>query len=501
MMHDSPHNLDPANQQSLIDLMLACNSTRAFWDIVISGLKREIQTGFQEDSTLKTRVSNLVSKSLQFSDGIERLLSQIRFHAGSSDAWRELARASFRLLCRISADGENLADRLVDLIEEIEPTQPVIRKICAARAIDPPGRGFASGYDAILVLFQRPGYSQVLEFLQALAKSEGGEQLQVWLDEAAGVFRFSLTSPREDMPGDEHYLMIQIQPAPSDRYRLYIWAKIGEHTQLISSDPDVTYPYHDLVGKIEEAASLMHNWVENQFVLELFVTRDAFCQDFSAWGLRVGKNVNPLVCEAPIALRCLERLDARRMEIKEEKRGLSAIQVRFAVMRESLREKRGGGPSREYVNLAGWRKKNAALRECATGDARDWIVHIAEANYSPSQHQALAGAICVSLGSVPPLTEGGQDALSEAINRGAPVAIWFREMASGGAIDKQTLMQHLRLDQTRVTMADLRRHLWALRKDAVSRAACDEVCHHLTMMYDEYDRIPPEPVSQPPEIQ
>src|SRR5262249_44973657 len=163
-----------------------------------------------------------------------------------------------------------------------------------------------------------------------------------------------------------------------------------------------------------------------------------------------------------------------------------------------MREKQQG---RSLINLAGWSKKCAALRERENDEFESLIDKVVELGQDLNQLMDELSphdkGLCVGLAFVPPTETGVQDELSAVISSGVPIVIWFSEIPAQVKIDAPSIKQLF--CQSRVKLAQLRRYLWKLRKEAVIMSNRNDICHHITLLYDDYDRIPPPPPNQMPE--
>lgn len=506
-MNVSTHELNFEDIQSLTDLLLACDLSKEIWDSISVDLSKQAGTSFDENPNPKIRIYKLVAKSLRFPGGIETLLSRVRFMTDRNLGWYELAKSAFSMLCRFHPDFKEQADRLVDLVESINPNRGVVERICVSQLLERPKNGpFTNAFDVILVLFQQPERTQAIEFIQALTdhaiRKEERDALQNWINDSARILGVQPAASRSPYLQTNVYLMIQIQPVASDRFKLYSWIQTAGETMPTPYDPERTFGSDQLAMEIEDMASWVLNHFATDFTVELFVKRSVFCQDVTKWNVKVGGISSKLVCEAPIVFRCLERLEARRTEIKEKTKGLSAAQAAMELWKQNLAQKQETGPQKEFVNLAAWREKSASLLEGGDKVAEELIQLVVDAEEDfENKLDLLTKAICIGLGFVPSLTGDERDALSVALNRGAPVIIWFRELPGGNCVNESAFKDLLWDKATKVKVAALRKHLWTLRKAAVLAGDSNDKNYYVTMLYDDYDRVPPQPMNQIPKIQ
>ncbi|MBK7599641.1 MAG: hypothetical protein IPJ07_14415 [Acidobacteria bacterium] len=79
MIKHSANKLTTEDRQSILEGLLDCDSQEEFWWGIISDLPPEIKLGFDRSASIKERVDNLVKKALEFPNGIETLISRVRF--------------------------------------------------------------------------------------------------------------------------------------------------------------------------------------------------------------------------------------------------------------------------------------------------------------------------------------------------------------------------------------------------------------------------------------
>jgi hypothetical protein len=263
--------------------------------------------------------------------------------------------------------------------------------------------------------------------------------------------------------------------------------------KLLSDGGNRAYTWREAADEIGLLARVVQTSVSNDLEIELAVTRGVFCHDVTAWEVEHNNLKRALIRDTPLVLRCFERVEARRTELARGKPGLSAAQAALA----ALREKQDGG---NLINLAGWRDKCTAL-DARTDHEVESLLH-AIARTVPDLNQLLDEwrpddkGLCVGLGFVPTAAAALPDELSTAIDGGVPIVFWFRDLPAGPSLDEAGLKQLFSASNVRV--AELRRHLWQLRRDAVIQNKSDDPCRHITLLYDDYNRVPPPPPNEAP---
>lgn len=106
--------------------------------------------------------------------------------------------------------------------------------------------------------------------------------------------------------------------------------------------------------------------------------------------------------------------------------------------------------------------------------------------------------LCVGMGFIPQISPPISDEISIAIIAGVPIIFWFRDLPGGKPLDELKLKQLF--SGSKVKLSELRRYLWQLRRDAVINNSADDHYRHLTLLYDDYNRVPPPPPNEAPAL-
>jgi NTP-dependent ternary conflict system VMAP-like protein len=489
-------------RDGLVKLLLACDGSPEFWDKTIEELPSDIKHMFKNDRALYTRVSNLVQRCLEVSYGLESLLNRVRSNTARSIQWYELARNAFRLVTRFPEESRFLADQMVDLIELIDPDSRLLNKLPRNLANSFP-QAPLNGYQAILRLFQLPDKGVGIRFVQFLAEEYPAcrSKLQQCIEDAAKLFRIRLEQYQPSSVaagGSGRFLLIQLQSVTPDNelFKVYSWLsnRDGDGMEFFSDGGGCAYKLAEAADAIGQLASAVINFVGSELEIELIVKRGIFCHDVTKWEVTVGELKRVLIREIPLVWRCLERIEARRTACARRNQGMSVVQVALAAMREKQQGK-------SLVNLAGWSDKCVALRERVDDEFESLIDKVIELGQDldelMDELSPREKGLCVGLGFVPAAETATRDELSAVISRGVPIVIWFREIPAGVKIDAPCIKQLF--CKSKIKLAELRRYVWELRKEAVRTGNRNDIRHHITLLYDDYDRIPPPPPNQMPE--
>jgi hypothetical protein len=490
-------------QDMLVQYLLACDGSKEFWDKIISELPEDIKIKFDEAANQQMRVSNLVRRCLAVQQGIESLLNRVRAYKGGSDDWVELARTAFHLLTRFPDSYQHLSEQLVDIIEEINPDPPQLRKLQQNLSI---GRTFRpiSGYQTVLHLFQLTDKAIGIRFLQSLADEvddiERQTSLRQWCEETAKLFSVSSERLHSPVGGGKSgkFLSIQLQPVTPDneRFKIFSWLDTGAPIQSFYDSGGRAFNLTEAIDAIGKIASLAFNNVGNELEVELIVRRDVFCHDVTCWQRTVvGDLKRALIRDMPLVLRCSERVEARRTQLARGKEGPGVAQATLAALME-------GYEDNNQINLGWWRDKCAALDARTDQEVEMLLYPIAKSvpdlNKLMDELQPDGKGLCVGLGFVPPITPPMSDEISIAIAAGVPIIFWFRALPDGRDLDELKLKELF--SGSKVKLSELRRYLWQLRREAVINNSPDDHYRHLTLLYDDYNRVPPAPPNEAPAL-
>jgi hypothetical protein len=503
MLSGAENRINADDTDLLVNCLVSCIDDSETWKAIVSELRKVVNlNNYHESSALTSNVRNLVNECLKFPQGIETLLRRVRSRKAETYAWKELAKLSFRLLTNPPEVFKQLSDELITNVDKIELSDERLMAIWTDHFNEMlPVRPYSS-FEAALYLFQRPvevGVRFISLLIEEAIPPEQKEQLRAWIEKATKVLPVKLSNPPPSLSTPENYLLIQIQPVTAEArlFKLHCWLQIGEQVTFISIDPERVYELSEVGEQIKSLASQLVNDIGYNFAIELVVKRGIFNHDVTKWEIKVGETASRMIEEVPIVFRCLERFEARRNDMLREKRGLSVAQ---AIM-ERLRS---GSQNTAQVNLAGWREKWETVRNYANKDIEELIRHIELIDQDIKKlwedlKQATEG-ICVSLGFVPEIDDAAKEMLTRVLDRGTPIVISFREIPGGICIDRETLRKNLLNQiadgQAKVTLSELRNHIWKVSKEAAKKDPQGDIRRYVTLLYDDYDRIPQYPTNQ-----
>lgn len=495
MLNELRERLSGEEVKWLACSLLECVEEMSDWNNLVNDLPADIRRNFiQRDVTLNQYIENLIRASIKYRGGVEKLMGLVRLTFGRTIAWESLATPAFQLLTN-NRLSEEFAKELIEIIDRPEPRDfyRAIQRIYDQSSGDVVSGYAPSGaYDALLMLFQLPSPGAGINFVSLLAQEEIEQErkdaLLRWV-EKAGAFFPSETRAVSRAESSSNYLMIQLDQvrAGADEFILESWLlRHGRFTLLDLKLLDLNDQPQKLVAiaeTIQRLVSLLRGTISD-FTLEMIVPRHLFCHDVSQWRVTIGNIESDLPRQLPLAFRCIDRFKARRRGMKE---GQSLIQLMLAAQAGR-------------VNLPNWRKKSAALRNADQSSVEEAIFCItSDDQFDQTQlYEKLEPddkGVCVGFGFALAGSTGAADALSTVIDAcGAPVIVYFRELPEDSRLDEQTIKdlfcESSQAAPAKTKLVELPTHVWKIRKEAVDRRKKDDIRYHITLMFDDYDRVP-----------
>ncbi|MFN0121973.1 MAG: hypothetical protein ACKV2V_15875, partial [Blastocatellia bacterium] len=392
---------------------------------------------------------------------------------------------------------QNLADDLVGVIDDIDATADLLARMRQASFPDVRGDRFTTCFDAALTLFQLPG-NRGIQFIALLARelpdAMQRQALQGWITQAnLGMAWPANIALAAVAPVSARHLMIELRPVSTDglTFQLCSWLAEAGQPELIDA-PETGYELAAAAAEIHTLAEAIYLEKGAGFTIELLVRRGVLTGD-TAGRRALSQKLQQLVSGTPIVFRSLERCDARRQQPVAAEAGagagggMGAIRERLARLRA---QQQGGGAAQ--INLAEWQRKCETLRLRGQDLAEQIIHHLEqpEQDFETLKTQ-LKSELCVSLGFVP-AAAGMGDALDAVFYTGIPMVIWFCEIPGAQSLDAQAMRQRLFPPAPAgVPLSGLSAHLWQLRKTAIEQGHGNDPGCHLSLIYDDYDRVPP----------
>lgn len=473
-----PSELNLVDKRRLVNALLACAcmATRQPRDLVIADLRPDIRDQINRHENSKQDVTSAVRTCLRFAQGIESLLEIVRDYEGDSIAWRQLN----LLRCEISAVAvSGLTQPMLDEVKQllhISLSADIFTKCFRQGCGDPtliPSPEPIEAYEAFLRLFDF-GALNALGFLDRLSAQLGdptkAQQLYYWTTAAADKLRLTAQFQQQHVEILARYntpvfLLIQLLPVPTQAemftVQAWSWEDENDCRTLETSDQPCQFP------ELEKIVRRLVKEVEEQFettdiVVELILPRHLFCVDLTSWKIDVGEmeGAGSFVLAHPIVLRWLNRFLARRKHQR-------------------------------------WRDKWNAVLNSLNGNEgieMEWLAcaDICTPNNLINSYIAPNCGAYLALGFVPPETPTADDLLTASLNAGTPIALWFRRITAEDRVTPRMVQDLI----GEAKLSDLPHHFRELRHS--NRDDNNHPAHRLTLLYDDYHRVPQMLVTKAP---
>jgi hypothetical protein len=473
-----PSELHFTDKRRLVDALLACAcmATQQSRNLVISDLNLGISNQTDRHENSKQDVTSIVYTCLRFARGIESLLEIVENYEGGSIAWHQLLLVRYEISAvTVSGLTQPMLDRVKQLLR-ISPPADIVTKCFRQSCSDPsliPSSEPQEAYEAFLRLFDF-GAINALGFLDRLSAQLGDSTRAQQLRQLATMTadELGLTTQLQQLHegilarnNAPVFLLVQLLPTPTQAETFTVqawgWKDENDCRTLDTNDRPCQFP------EVEKVVRKLLKEVEEQFettdiVVELIVPRHLFCVDLTEWKIDVGEmeGVGSFIFNRPVALRWLNR---------------------FLVRRKHQR----------------WHDKWKAVLNSLNGNGEIELKWLACADVCTPDHliNSYVAPDCgayVGLGFVPPETPDTNDLLTISLNAGTPIAIWFRRIAAEECVTQQMVMDLV----GEARLSNLPHRFRELRHG--NREDNNHPAHRLTLLYDDYHRVPPMLVAKAP---
>ncbi|MCD0452391.1 hypothetical protein LO762_24840 [Actinocorallia sp. API 0066] len=347
----------------------------------------------------------------------------------------------------------------------------------AVGPVAPPPSGPVAGIGDLLAELEdaplRPdGGVPLLAFtasLAALAKGRGASALHAWTGRAAA--RLGVPPPEVDpralaggdpARSDVAYLMVEYRPSGADprRFVASAWLQINTEPRTPLVLEDEPRPLHALPGLVDGLLTGDPRVVGRHvpdLVVEFVLPRSLLGLGVDQYPYSAGGVRRPLGLDYPVVVRSLER-------------------AADASLRHSLRRKWG------------WFTAHPAAGEATL--VRSPGEHRVEQLYALLAENS---KVCLAL-AFPPLDGHPSDELAVGLAAGTPIVLWCRE---GG--DSARFIPDIR-DMLNSDLMSLPQKIKDLRIRAAQTAEDAHLGRHLTLLFEDADRLPEPPAPlRPPE--
>lgn len=317
------------------------------------------------------------------------------------------------------------------------------------------------------------GTVPLLFFTSALAGLVDGEAataLRSWTKHAAARLRVPVpeTARGAPPPGgrrprpDTAYLVVECRPSGTDdrRFLPSAWLQINAEPRTPLFLDDEPRPLHSLPSLVETLLTSHPRIIGRQvpdLVVEFVLPRRLLGLDVDQYAYSSGGVRRPLGLDYPVVVRSLERTG-------------------------------GTGPGQNLRRKWGWLRENPA-GGTATLVARPGEL-MAEQLYA---RLAESSRVCLAM-AFPPRSDEAVDELAVGIEAGLPIVLWCRE---GG--DSARFIPDIR-DMLNSDLMSLPQKIKELRIRAAQTGETAHLGRHLSLLFDDADRIPDPPAPlRPPE--
>lgn len=279
------------------------------------------------------------------------------------------------------------------------------------------------------------------------------------LGELFGDSDRQLTEIRENIEKrtqDLIYLLVTIeenliQPQTYD-VRGWRWEDKGDRKRLPLEKPPLSF--HEIEDAVREMVRIVEQEsVLSNIIVELFVDRKLFTKDIWHWQIHVGEDLGKLLVQFPVVLRWLNRAKS----LKEHKRW----RMRWNNL-QNLTAQQGAKIKWEWFSHPNQHPPGTIIDSWVNSDR----------------------GICLALGYVP--HDQPKDNLSEALNTGTPIVLWFCGPWANAQVQKMKLAPVRK--GAKITELPLR--VWEIRQQARKSNDPDHIGRHLILFFDNPDRIP-----------
>jgi vWA-MoxR associated protein C-terminal domain/Trypsin-like peptidase domain len=330
-------------------------------------------------------------------------------------------------------------------------------------------------------LFQLNDPQRGLRFVAELGENFPHSNLTKWAQRANEGRKVSIL--KSGSRAQTTTLLFQIDPLPSppDKFYLHAWLWQEEMPSELTNSEQVPRDWDTIADEVQGWIT----WQRSQcadFVIELVLPRAVFCCDITQWEMNPGETV---LRQLPVFFRCQKRFLARRQEMKDATFGVGQLELQ----RRALAMRKGPPP----VLLKDWEKKCLQLQDKSQNTALSMLYHL------DSQRNILdllddfsnEQGLFVAFGCKPD-SSNELSVFWRALDYGAPLVIWFREHPIGDLDTKQALLDALSLEnqEEQIKLGDLPKHIWELQKTALKKKDRNNAHHHLTILYDDFERVP-----------
>lgn len=381
---------------------------------------------------------------------------------------------------------------LVGLLKDISSRS--WHSIYSMYSVDKASRLPANIYLAVLDLLRLTDRQKGLDFISHLGQEFQCQSLVEWLKNHFPKYypqSYNQITYKESETTVKGKLLFQVEPYISsegvtseESFELHYWFNDGTGYIKDSDIEPKPQKLHEIFEIIQETVN--EYCVDDYVNVELVLPRSKFSLDITK--LKTQNGAIFLQYESFVVLRCLDRFNARRKRIERHNRSNPVLRQRKDKLDKNTTKHSG------HLRLPFWRSKSSILKEFAKCQAGQFMYALApdqsleklfqEFNPTNNNNKGLFVAC-----SFAPQANQDSSVLSIALDYGAPLAIWFRELPEGIQYDDAKLLEMLGL-HAGITLDALPDHIWKLQKKALEEDNRENPLYHLTILYDDYESVP-----------
>lgn len=400
-----------------------------------------------------------------------------------------LLKACFEHIGQLTSEA---SEELIHLLKDISSRNWF--SIYSRYSVDKTSRSPANIYLAVLDLLRLTDRQKGLDCISHLGREFQCQSLVEWVKNHFPKYypqSYNQITYKESETTDKGKLLFQVEPYISsegvtseESFELHCWFNDGTGYMKDSDIEPKPQKIHEIFEKIQETVN--EYCIDHYVNVELVLPRSKFSLDITK--LKTQNGAIFLQYESFVVLRCLDRFNARRKKFERHNQSNSVARQHKDNLDKNTTKHSG------HLRLPFWRSKSSILKEFAKFQAGQLMYALApdqslenlfrEFNPTNNNNKGLFVAC-----SFAPQANQDSSVLSIALDYGAPLAIWFRELPEGIQYDDAKLLEMLGL-HAGITLDALPDHIWKLQKKALEEDNRENPLYHLTILYDDYESVP-----------
>jgi hypothetical protein len=313
------------------------------------------------------------------------------------------------------------------------------------------------------------GSMPILDFVARLRKYAPAhqEEIKAWIDSVARIRGLNQAQINKCFKNQSQpialppYLLIELSPKNKNNkgYAVQAWLFMSSENIRTVYAEDKAVTLNDIPALTEEILGIIDNFNVNhrQLTIEFILPRHLLCHDVEHW---TDGNGDPIGTKYQVVVRSRERLRAKKLQ-------------------------------RFWIPCWNEAKKKEILQEMA----ETYTVRVCETGLRKISSLVDAGKLFFVLASVPNvLTEQNINVFFALTKSGVPIALWPRKVNNVNEFTQQlSKLLSCTLEQLPQCLFKNRRELWQNENE-------QHTGYHLSLLWDDPDRIPPDFQNNPSKI-